>query len=329
MMSCLKRTSAAFVVAVGTFVGAHAAMAQDVQFPTRAVTIVVPFAAGGIGDVVARIISEKLTAELGQPVLVENRTGANGALGAQAVARAKADGYSILQISPAHVILPAIQKDLGYDIESDFISVVGTGSVPLALVVNGTSNIHSIEDLVKVAKETPGGITYGSGGNGSQGHLAPAYLLDQLKITGTHLPFRGNSASLQALLGNHVQFSIQTTGDIMQVAKAGEVRVLAVTSPARLPELPDVPTTTELGYKDFTPTVWYAYLVPAKTPKPIVDRLIEAFSNATKDPTVREKLEKLEFQIDVTPDEVIAKHIHNERVRWAEVVKANGIAPND
>jgi tripartite-type tricarboxylate transporter receptor subunit TctC len=300
------------------------AAAQSTTFPNRPVKVVVPFAAGGTSDLVARVFGEKVGAELGQPVVVENRTGAGGAIGMQAVIKSKPDGYTLVSMSAANAILPLLQEN-AYDWERELAPVIGVGSVPYAIAVNAKSNIRSIADLVATAKQMPGGINYASGGTGSPSHLAPARLVRELKVDGTHVPFQGLSGAVQALLGSQVQFICATTADVIKLAKSGDFRLLAVTSDQRLPELADVPTMAELGFADFHPSTWYAFLVPAKTPSDVVDRLYRAYAKAASDSGVQERLRALGLTVNVRNGAELSKFMREDAARWGRVIQENQI----
>lgn len=299
--------------------------AQQGTFPSRPLKMVVPFAAGGPGDVVARILSDRIAVELGQSVVVDNRTGANGAIGMQAAIRSPADGYTVLHLSAANVILPLLQPNV-YDWERGLVPVFGLGTIPYVIVVNATSNIHSIADLARVGKATPAGLTYGSGGAGSPSHLAPALLIKSLQAKGTHVAYRGLSAAVMGLLSDQVQFVCATAVDVAQLAQAGKVRILAVTSERRVSELPNVPTMVEQGFADFTPSTWYGYLVPAGTPAPVVQRLYAAFSAAASDPAIQFRLAKAGILVNPRTGAELGRFMQDDVARWRAVIKENNIS---
>jgi tripartite-type tricarboxylate transporter receptor subunit TctC len=300
-------------------------VSQSADFPTSPIKVVVPYAAGGNGDIVARTLGEKAGADLGQPIVIDNRSGGNGVVGAQFAARAKPDGYTLMQMASQHTIIPSLEKSLPYNLERDFAPVFGISQVPLAFAVHNTSSIHSIRDMVGLAKSTPGGLNYASGGAGSISHLAAARLLGELKLTGTHIPFRGFGPAVQALLGDQVQFICVTTADVMALAKSGDVRVLAVTADHRVSELPDVSTMAELGYPDFFAASWNAYIAPAKTPPEVIERLYKAYSNAANDPVIRERLAKASVELKPMSRDELGKFIHDETLRWRKVIDDNHI----
>jgi tripartite-type tricarboxylate transporter receptor subunit TctC len=318
-----KRFARAFAFGAAAWFVAGAS-AQDPSYPSRPIKLIVPFPAGGSSDILGRILAEKVGAELGQTVIVDNRSGGNTVIGTQAATTSKPDGYTILQVTPNAIIVASLQKNLPYDLERAFTPVIGVGAVPLLLVVPGVSNIRSVADLIAAAKSTQG-TTYASGGVGSLGHLAAAWFAREAKITATHVPYRGVAPAIQDLLGKRVGFMFVSSLEGMQVAKTGGVRVLAVTAEQRLPTLPDVPTMAELGYANFTPAVWYGFLVPANTPPRVVDRLYNAIAKAANDPGVQARLGDLGLQVKVRSGKDFGKQMHDESLRWRRVVDENQI----
>ena len=320
----LKKVALALALGTATvFIGSAAA--QSTQYPTKPITLIVPYAAGGTGDVVARVFSEKVRTVLGQPLVVDNRAGAGGAIGAQAAARSKPDGYTILLMATAHVILPSLQQ-VPYDWERDFTPVFGVTATPLVFAVRAKSSIRSIADLAATAKSMSGGINYSSGGSGSISHLTAVRLAQALKMSAVHVPYRGFSGAVQALLGDQVQFICATVADVIELTKSGDfpaarrdIRKASGTS------LPDVPTMAELGFADFDAASWNAYLVPAKTPSDIVDRLYNAFAKTASDPGVQEQLAKLGVAVRAKNRTELVKFIHDESVRWRRVIEENKI----
>lgn len=303
---------------------AGAASAQPARFPNLPIKLVVPYAAGGVGDLVARVLSERASRELGQPVLVENRTGAGGAIGAEAVARAKPDGYTLLLMATAHVILPALQKT-SYDWERDLAPVFGVTSSPLLFAVSASSSIRSLNDLAAAGNAAAGGINYASGGAGSISHLAEVRLMQVLKSKGTHVAYRGFSSAVEALLGGQVDLVCAAYADLGQLVQAGKVRVLAVTADKRYFALPDVPTMLEQGFQDFTAASWNAVMAPEGIPADIAERLHQAFAKAAQDPGVRERLSKLGVGWMPKTRAELGQFQREESARWKRVVQENGI----
>jgi tripartite-type tricarboxylate transporter receptor subunit TctC len=317
----ILRTWALALAAAVAFTGG--ALAAD-AFPTSPVKVVVPYGAGGTGDVVARILGDKVGAELGQPVVVDNRSGGGGIIGAQAVKTAKPDGYTLLQLATAHVILPSLQQ-VPYDLAKDYTPVFGITTSPLVFAVHSKSGIQTVADLVKLAKSRPKGLNYASGGAGSISHLAAARLVHDLKISGTHVPFRGFSPAVQALMGDQVDFICAAVADVLGLAKSGDFRLLAVTSDQRAPLLPEVPTMKEQGFGDFHAASWNAWVAPAGTPPDVVDRLNKAVVVATADRGVQERLGKVGVSVVPKSRADLEKFIKEEGARWRKVIEQNGV----
>lgn len=323
-MNIHKLTRAALALA-GALCISGLVLAQTSTFPTRPLKLIVPFPAGGSSDILGRTFAEKLQADLGQSVIIDNRAGGNTVIGTQAAANSRPDGYTLLQVTPNAVVIASLQANLPYDLERDFTPVAGVGFVPMLLAVSAKSNIRSIADLVAVAKTAPNSLSYASGGIGSLGHLAPARFLRDLKITGTHVPYRGVAPAIQDVAAGRVHFMFVSSLEGMQMVKSGMIRVLGITSEQRLPNLPEVPTMEELGFADFTPVVWYGFVVPANTPPEIVDRLGKAIGKATSDAAVRDRLGSLGLTIKVRSAAEFGKYMREETVNWSRVVKDNNI----
>ncbi|MDR6854902.1 tripartite tricarboxylate transporter substrate binding protein [Variovorax guangxiensis] len=316
LKKCLASATMALALAGG-------AMAAD-AFPTAPVKVIVPYGAGGTGDVVARIVGEKAGAELGQAVVIDNRSGGNGIIGAQAAAKSKADGYTLMLMATGHVILPSLQQ-VPYDWTRDFAPVFGITTTPLVFAVRSKSDIRTVADLVATAKATPSGLNYASGGAGSVSHLASARLVRELKINGTHVPFRGFGPAVQALLGDQVHFICATVADVVELTKSGDFRLLGVTAEKRHPLLPDVPTMQEQGFSDFHAASWNAYLAPAGTPPQAIDRLNAALAKATADAGVQERLGKLGVSVMAKNRGELETFLKDEAARWRKVIQDNAI----
>jgi tripartite-type tricarboxylate transporter receptor subunit TctC len=318
-----KLTASVIALLASAFVTAGA-LAQAGAFPARTIKLVVPFAAGGSSDILARVVAEKAGALLGQAIVIDNRAGGNTVIGTQAVASASPDGYTLLQASPNTVVVAALQKNLPYNLERDFRPIIGIGAVPLLVAVPASASIRSIADLVTAAKQ-PAGISYASGGIGSLGHLAPARFLRELKITATHVPYRGVAPAIQDVAANRVQLMFVSSLEGMQMVKSGGIRLLGVTAEQRLPGLPDVPTMAELGFAGFTPAVWYGFLAPAKTPAPVVARLYTALEQAMGDASVQSRLGELGLTVKVRNGADFGTFMREEAERWRAVVVENNI----
>lgn len=303
---------------------AGAAMAQSAPFPNMPIRVVVPFAPGGTGDVVARILGDRAGAELGQPMIIENRSGANGVVGAQFVARARPDGHTLLRMATAHVILPSLQQ-LPYDWERDLVPVFGVTATPLVFAVRGNSGIRSFEDLAALARARQGGVDYASGGAGSVSHLAAITLVKALNIRATHIPYRGFAGAVEALRGDQVHLICVTVADVIEMTRSGDFRLLGVAAARRQAELPDAPTMAELGFADFVASSWNAYLAPAGTPASVVARLFEAFSKASGDPAVQQQFARLSVQTISMSQPDLLRFLREEAARWRRVVEENAI----
>lgn len=316
------------LAAAAALLGAAPATAQDEAFPSRIIKIVVANPPGGVGDVITRVLGDRMRADLGQPVVIENRPGASTMIGTQAVARARPDGYTLLNLTASGVVQTAIRKSLPYSLERDLVPVIGIGSFPMVLSVPATSDLKSFADLT-TAIRSKDGVTYASGGLGTLAHLTAAQLIHELKGTGTHVPFQGNSFAIQALMSGQVQMFFPTTLETQAPVSGGTIRPLAVTSGQRYAGLPDVPTLNELGFAGFNPRVWFAFMAPAGTPEPIVRRLHDAFAKACEDPAVKERLAALGFTMELRTPDMLSRLIAEETARWGNVVKENNIEIND
>ena len=306
----------------------HAAASEPLQCPGGVIKLVIPNPAGGVGDLIGRLLSDKASADLGQPIIIENRAGGTTAIGTDVVAKAKPDGCTILSVTASGVVVTLLREKLPYDLWRDFTPILGTGSFPMVLAVPAASKFNSFADLAAAAKSKEG-ITYASGGNGSLAHLAAVRLIKELGGTGNHIPFRGNSDATQALLGNQVQLFFPSTAEALPLVKAGKIRLLGVTSDERVPSLPDVPTMKELRFADFNPRLWYAFLAPASTPPGVVAKLRDAFAKATKDPGVKERLSALGFTTETKDPATVSAFMKNEAARWGKVIKENNIKAAD
>lgn len=298
-----------------------AAQAQA-AFPERPVTLVVPFAAGGSTDVVARVIAEKMSEDLGQQVVVQNVAGAGGSLGAGNVARAEPDGYTILMGTVAtHALNPLILKNKPYDAEADFAPVSLLVLVPNVLVVNPELPAKSVEELLALLKAEPDKWSYASSGNGTPLHLSGELFKSMAGVTMEHIPYKGSGPALNDLLGNQVSIMFDNLPSSSAHIKAGTLKALAVTTAERAPSFPDVPTMAEAGLPGYETYTWNALFAPKDTPKDVVDRLNAAANKAMADPGVAERMKEFSATIVAsTPDE-LAAHVKAEIAKWTPVVK--------
>ncbi|MCQ4159903.1 tripartite tricarboxylate transporter substrate binding protein [Roseomonas sp. GC11] len=297
------------------------------SYPNRPIRIVVPNPAGGVGDIVSRTLGERAARDLNGQIFVDNRPGGSTTIGTNHVARAEPDGYTILSLTTSALIQTVLQK-LPYSIQRDFVPILGVGSFPMALVVSNASGIRSFAQL-KAAAARGDGVSYGSGGAGTLAHLAAVRLLNEMQGKGTHVPFRGNPDSLQAMAGGFITMMFPSASEVSPLRAAGQLHALAVTSPARLPSLPDVPTMAELGFEDFNVRLWYAFLAPANTDAAIVTRLGAAFEAALQDAQTRERLTAAGFTPEIRGPQQLARFMNEEARRWGQVVRDNRLSAMD
>ncbi len=293
------------------------------NYPTRPVKIVLPFAAAGGTDTVARILAQELGNQMGQSVIVENRGGANGNIGAEVVAAAEPDGYTVLYNTSFIVTNPWLYKSLSYDPVKDFEPVMLSAQVPLVLLVNNSVPVKTVEEFVTYAKARPGALSYASSGIGGSTHLANLLFLQAAGIEAVHVPYRGGGPALNDLLAGGVEFYMDTANTALPHIKAGTLRALAVTSNERLAALPDIPTVAEtLKQPDFEVVSWHGVMVPAKTPAEIVARLQREFATALKKPAVREKLAAQAAEPIASSTEDYKAFLATESELWGRTIKA-------
>ena len=319
------RNSQALVVAIASLIAAGVCLmpahAQD--YPNQPIKVIIPNPPGGPGDVIARAFTEKAVPSIGKPFVFDYRSGGSTTIGTAAVAKAEPDGYTILGLPSAGVGAAAIKKQLRYNIETDFSPIAGIGSVPLVLIVRAGVNIKDMAEFSAAIRS--GKLTFGSAGVGTIGHLTSLLLMNEIKGTATHVPFRGNPDTLQALVGGHVDFSILSVADATPYVESKEVKLLATTADRRLADLPNVPTTAEIGLPNVDSKLWYAFLAPSKTPADRVARLYESFANAGKSLDAEKPLQKLGFSVEMRNPDQTAKLISQELARWKKVIVFNNI----
>ena len=303
-----------------------ASLANAADWPDKPITLVVPFPPGGPTDMVARVLAQNVGEQLGQPLVVDNRPGANANIGNAFVARAAPDGYTVLYNTSSITLNPALYKKMSYDVNKDLAPVVLTAVVPLAVVVNPKLPAKTVADLVDYAKKNPGKLSYGSAGNGNVTHLAAFQVAQHFGIQASHVPYKGSAPADVDLVAGQTQFMTETINSVAPFIKDGKLRLLAVSTTRRLANFPDAPTLAESGMPGFEAGAWQGVMVPAHTPQPIIDRLNQAFMKALKDPQVLEKLRAQSTEpLGSTPAEY-GQYIQKELARWASVVKSTGVS---
>jgi tripartite-type tricarboxylate transporter receptor subunit TctC len=294
-------------------------------FPDKPVKIVIGFPAGGPLDQHARLLTDRLQAVLGQPVIVDYKPGAGGSVGAEAVAKSAPDGYTLMLANTGvAVINGALYARLPYDTLRDFTPIARTAMQPLALLVTPKLPVQNLRQFVDYARARPGQLNYGSAGNGGISHLVPEMFKSATGIFMVHIPYRGSAPAFTDLMGGQVQFMAESIPQAANYHKQGKVRALAVTSAARNPALPEVPTVIEAGIKGFEVVGFYGFLAPAGTPKEVVARLSDAFRQVLTSPEVRERMVSQGADPAFLGSEDFAKFLAAETPRWDKAVKASG-----
>ena len=295
-------------------------------YPSKPVKIVVPYPAGGYFDVVGRIVGHALSESLGQPMVVENRVGANGIVGTDFTAKAAPDGYTIMVggIGP-HAINVSLYSKLPYDPVRDFLPIIFVADQPLIVVVNPKVDAHSLKNLIALARSRPGQFSYSSPGAGSTPHLAAVMLSSIEEIKLNHVPFKGSAPAVIAVMAGVTDLLFGTASDVLQQIKAGKLRALAVTGTARIRALPALPTVAELGVPNYEATAWFAFFAPAGTPLDIVAKLNAEIGKVLDMPDVREKLSAQgTAQIIGGTPQRLAGQVKSEIAKWAKIVKESG-----
>jgi tripartite-type tricarboxylate transporter receptor subunit TctC len=288
------------------------------------VRIVVPYAPGGGVDIVARAIGQELTKRLNQQIVIENKTGAGGNIGSDAVAKAAPDGYTLLMASPANTINSSLYAKMPFDPSRDLAPVALVATVPTVLLANRSRPVKDIKQLVALAKAKPGALTYGSGGSGTTEHLAGEMFKSAAGIDMLHVPYKGGAAVLTDLVGGQIALMFVNQVFALQHIKAGTVKALGVASSERSPALPDVPTFAEAGFPDMRVSVWWGVMGPAGMPKEVVAQLNREIGSALASPEMKDRLQTLSARpIGGTPEQ-FAAFFADETARWARVVKSSG-----
>ena len=299
------------------------------SYPSRPVRLVVPLSPGGFADIPARMLAPRLSAAFGRPFIVDNRPGAGGTIGANEVAKAAPDGHSLLFTATPHVISAHLYRALPYDTLRDFAAVAMVGAGPYALVVNARRlPVANVRELVAAARAQPGTIDYASSGNGSAQHLVGALFNAMAGVDLNHVPYKGSGPAMQDLLGGQVPVSFAGIPNVLSAVKAGKLRALAVTTPGRWSELPEVPTLAEAGVPGYEATLWVGLAAPAGTPPDIIARLHAETVKALQDPELRQSFRSAGVDAAALSPQEFAAFLRSEYEKWGKVVRDTGATVN-
>ena len=300
------------------------AHAQDV-YPSKPLRLILPFPPGGGTDILGRLLAERLAANLGQPVVTENRGGAGGNVGAEAAARAAPDGYTIVLVAPSLAISPTLYSKLNYDPVKDFAPIGLVASVPNVMITHPSVPAQDLREFIALAKSKPGGMNFGSGGSGTSNHLAGELLNLSAGIKLVHVPYKGVNLAMNGVLAGEVHLAFIGIPVPAPHIKAGRLRALAVLARERSPILPEVPTAEEAGLGNFDVTTWYGILAPAGTPRPIITRLNAEFVKIMRSPEMKERLATMATDPLTSTPEEFAAYIQREIAKWGDVIRKAGL----
>ena len=324
----MQFTRRAAFVACLALTTSFSAAAQN-GYPNKPIRVIVPFAAGSTTDIIARAIADKMGASMGQTLVIDNRGGASGTIGQQAVATAAPDGYTIMIHSSSHTVSPSTFAKLPFDTLSDFAGVTPISTLPNALVISPAKNIKTLKELVAAAKANPGTINFASAGQGSATHLNAEKFKLAAKIDATNIPFKGSADAVTEVLSGRVDYYFSPIAPVIGQIKEGHLLALAVGSPQRAAALPDVPTTAEAGVPGSEFNFWIGMMAPAKTPRDIVNRLNDEVAKALASPEVKERFLKLGADAWTLKPEQFDAYIKDEIASNATLVKAAGLSPSN
>ena len=301
-------------------------LAQAQNYPNRPIRMIIGFAAGGPTDVIGRIIAQDMSETLGQPVLVENKTGANSLVATEYVAHSEHDGYTLLFTSLSHIVNYLIMPDVKYHPLKDFAPISNGALLPMLVVTSASSPLSNIQDVITAAREKPGTVLYGSAGAGGSAHLAAAMLSTATGTQMTHVPYRGNAPALNEVMAGRLTFMFYPVIGVAEYVAAGRLKILAVGTPERSPDFPDVPTLAESGLKGFEKTApWVGMLAPAGTPPSVIKKLSDAVRASLAKPETIARVRKLGGIPVGDTSEEFTRYLEGDMARWSEVIKASGI----
>jgi tripartite-type tricarboxylate transporter receptor subunit TctC len=321
----VTKTHAVSRLAAAAFLLLFSSIITAQTYPAKPLTLIVPFAVGGSSDIVSRIIGQELSTGLGKPVLIDNRTGAGGVIGWTALAKAAPDGYTLAAMDLSFSIAASLIPNLPFDPKKNFAFITTAISVPHVMVVHPSVKAKTVQELIALAKASPGKMFYGSGGNGTNTHLGGELFKSLAGVDLVHVPYKGAGAVLQDLMGGQVQMLVSSITTTLPHIKAGKLRALVVTSDQRAAVLPDVPNAREAGLPKMVMLFWVAFAVPGGTPQPIIDRLNKEIVSALGNPDMKKRLADLGLDaVGNTPAQA-AKLLDDEIQRWSVVIKAANI----
>jgi tripartite-type tricarboxylate transporter receptor subunit TctC len=320
---------ARFIAVLFAVTACLSANANADEFPSRTVTIVSPYQAGGTSDIIARVLAQKLSERWGKNVIVENRPGANGGIGVTAVARATPDGATLLAVaSSALTINPLFYPELPYNVDSDLAPITRTGRVANVLVVNPAVPAKTVQELVALAKAKPGSLIYASQGNGSNGQVTGELFKQRAGVDIMHVPYKGSAPAVQDLLGGQVQLMFDNLPSVLPLIRSGQLRALAVTTSERAPQLPDIPTIAESGLAGFDTSAWFALLAPKATPTEVRAEIERATIAALTASDTRDRLRSAGIEVAADGSGELQKRIADETQMWRGVMSKAGIKPD-
>lgn len=321
----MKRMNTVLCALTAAFCLTGPTLALAQAFPSRPITIVVPFPPGGVTDQTSRLVGQKISENTGQPVIIDNRPGAGGQIGANAVKQARPDGYTVFVANiGSHAINQTLYSKLSYDPIKDFEPVTCMIMTPQIVVVPPTSSNRSIAELIAYAKANPGKVTYASQSVGSGGHIAGEVFKSKDKLDILHVPYKGSAPALTDIMAGRVDFLVDAFLTAYPLIKDGRIRALAITAARRSPLLPDLPTMQELGYHGYDVIPWFGIAAPAGTPRPVIERLHAEFVKALRHPDIVKRLAEVGVDVVANTPEEFGAMIRSETARWGVVVKASG-----
>ena len=326
--SCNPRRRRLLIGAAGATLGALGGGARAFAatgYPSKPLRVVIPYPPGGPTDIVGRIVATTLADKLGQSVVIDNRPGASGMIGADMVAKAAPDGYVLLINVSGQLVNPALYANMSHDPLRDFRGITNLASTPIQLVISANSPVRSVAELIELVRSQPGRHNFASSSNGTPGHLAGEVFKAAAKLDVTHIPYKGSAPSLTDVVGGQVTYMLDSMPSSISLVKGGKLRALAVTSAQRVEALPDVPTFAELGYPDVNLTTWYGMWAPAQTPPELIATLYKTVSGVLRQPDVRTRLaDSQAMPVGDTPEQFDA-YCRSEAKRYAEIVQRAGI----